>query len=89
MIGYMSFRAICTVFAVLSTVGCSDRPTAKVAVLHLRYLATGLDQENFPLAFALKVSNDGDAPAVVDWPYPDLCTSLSKRIWSGTAGLLE
>jgi predicted transcriptional regulator len=25
----------------------------------------------------------------IDWAYPNLCTSMSERIWCGAAGLLE
>jgi hypothetical protein len=66
MIGDMPFRAICTVFTALLLLGCNETQPATHAGPRLRYVATGLDQQNYPLAFALKIANDGNAPATVD-----------------------
>jgi hypothetical protein len=47
----------------LFALGCSEPANSGP---QLRYTGIGINQETIPLVFALKLANDGDAPAVMD-----------------------
>jgi hypothetical protein len=64
-VGYDGAMRCLATAAVLSlcTVGCGQSSESGP---HLQYIDTGLDQRVCPLVFALKLTNEGDAPVVVD-----------------------